>query len=352
MRIDYEIAKCIGFIGAQTPIGFAADGTCFFVRIDEETEAFTYIVTARHLVRPIKFGKETESLNGIVRIRVSRKTKDPLLLETIRSSWVPHPNRHVDVCVRPFSKAEFDSEDELDFHTLIVNDGVNTILFSDFQAERFGPITMGDEIFIPSLFPGHVGENRNIPVVRVGNIAAPPLEVIRVGSPTVPAYLIETKSLGGISGAPVFLHLQPGMRSNAPLSTKSEKGDYSVPYALIGMVLGLHSGQYASDFIQTDTAEAIVNRDTDFNAGLSVVLPIESVLELLRSDDMTSARKASLKAVERQSGYRPASSRPYPPISEIAGAPKLETDENPDHLEDFTRLVSAASKRKPKGDRT
>jgi hypothetical protein len=42
------------------------------------------------------------------------------------------------------------------------------------------------------------------------------------------------------------------------------------------------------------------------------------------------------------------------PVPTGAGGQKSEAnpDENPDHREDFNRLVSAASKPKPKGDRT
>ncbi len=356
MQIDEGIVKCVGFIGAESQTGFVADGTCFFVNYVEENESFLYVVTARHLVRPIKFGKETLPGDGLVRIRMSARIGAPRILDTVRKTWLPHSNRHIDACVRSFDLREFDPNDELDFNFLRINpeetSETGSILMTPEREKIFGPISMGDDVFIASLFPGHVGEKRNIPVVRVGNIAAPPLEVVRVGSPTVPAYLIETKSLGGTSGAPVFLHLQPQHTiRNVPRYWETSDGGRVVPYALIGIVLGLHSGMYASDFIQTDADEAIIGKDADFNAGISVVLPIQHVVDIIEGDELKSARKASLAAIQKQSGYRPASARSYPPTIGTAVS-ETKSDENRAHREDFNRLVSAASKPKPKDDRT
>jgi hypothetical protein len=339
MQIDEEILLCVGFIGAPSERGFVADGTCFFVHLTEETESFHYVVTARHLVRPIKFGQELLSLDGDVRIRVSRETKSPHIINTIRKEWIVHPDHHIDVCVLPFDIRREDPDGEFHLSVLSIC-GPTSILYQP-TIERFhGPIAVGDEIFIPSLFPGHVGEQRNIPVVRIGNIAARPIENIRIGSPTVPAYLIETRSLGGISGAPVFLHLSPSSARSAMKSQTTQIGR-NVPYALIGLVLGSHSGRYASDFVEADDNENIVTKDADFNAGISVALPIKHVLDILNSDELKGSRLAAIEEIKKQSGYRPAS----------ASAP-LASDRNPTHLEDFNRLVDVAARKRPQGDQS
>ncbi len=303
MQIDEEIAACIGFIGVNSEHGFIADGTCFFVQFPEETEAFLYMVTARHLVRPMRFGKETEPLDGIVSVRLSRKTKPPLVLQTRREEWICHPNRFVDLCVRPFDHWQLNPDGDL-FLASVELVGEKSLVLTPERWERVGKISLGDEIFIPSLFPGHVGERRNIPAFRFGNIAAPPLEPVRVGSPAVPAFLIETRSLGGTSGAPVFLHFKPELPRDAPRFFADGPGGRIVPFALIGMVLGAHSGKYASDFVTTDAEENLISTDAEFNAGLSVVLPIEHVVELIQSDEFRSARLVTLDAIKKQSGFR------------------------------------------------
>jgi hypothetical protein len=353
LQIDEGIVNCVGFIGAPSAVGFVADGTCFCVAYAVETEVFHYLVTARHLVRPIRFGKETLPADGTVKIRFSRKEKAPRIIDTRRDDWVVPNDRFLDLAVFPWDYRNIDPDGDLHFRSVYLN-GKRPVLMTAITEQSHGPVRMGDFIFIPSLFPGHTGERRNIPVARVGNIAAPPLEIVRWGSPTAPAYLIETKSLGGISGAPVFLHLDPYGRRGRPTRETSPDGREAVPYALIGVVLGLHGGRYAADFIETDEGEAIVGKDVDFNAGISVVLPIQHVIDLLESDPMKAARAASLEAIRKNSGYRPASAnRTYPPND---AAPEAETaapdQSNPTHREDFSRLVGAAAKKRPPADQT
>jgi len=337
MQIDEEILACVGFIGEPSEQGFVAAGTCFFVYLVEETESFQYIVTARHLVRPVRpGGKELLPLDGIVRIRVSRKTKPPHIIKTVRKEWIVHHNRHVDVCVRQFDLRAEDPDDDFHLNELSIG-GPTSILYHE---RNYGPIAIGDEIFIPSVFVPHVGEKRNIPIVRIGHIAARPIESIRAGSPTLPAYLIETKSLGGTSGAPIFLHLLPTLPRNTRHSKPTQIGRL-VPYALIGMVLGSHSGKYASDFVESDNEENLISKDADFNAGISVALPIQIVLDVLNSDKLKRSRTATIEAIKKQSGYRPSS----------AVNPKSRND-NPSHKEDFTRLVDVAARKRPRGDQT
>lgn len=348
LQIDAGLLSCIGFIGAPEGAAFVADGTCFCVGYPEETEMFHYLVTARHLVRPTKFGREELPEDGEVKIRLSRKDKPPRIVATRRGDWITPSDRFIDLAIFPWDYRRLDPDNELEMGAMTVA-GPDPLLLTPHWLAFWGKPSIGDEIFIPSLFPGHTGERMNIPIVRVGNIAATPLEPVRVGSPTTPAYLIETKSLGGISGAPVFIHLRPERPRSMPTSEKRRDGlpGYSVPYALIGIVLGIHSGQYVADFVHTDDNETVIGRDADFNAGISVVLPVEILLALLESPEMVMARKTSLAAIQRQSGYRPASAtRSFPPIDAKVDVP----DENPEHREDFRRLISAAAKKRPRAD--
>ena len=117
---------------------------------------------------------------------------------------------------------------------------------------------------MPSCFVGRVGDRKNIPVLRIGSIAAKPDEPIAGVSHQNPAYLIETRSLGGVSGSPVFLHLEPGHRRQTPKLIKSPDEKHSnAPYCLIGMMQGFHSGQYADDFIADGDVEKIVPDRSD-----------------------------------------------------------------------------------------
>ncbi|MDE2104694.1 MAG: hypothetical protein KGL39_46085 [Patescibacteria group bacterium] len=354
MQIEEQILKCIGFIGESSPAGFVADGTCFLVRVTEEGEWFAYLVTARHLVRPHRFGREELPLDGKVHIRFSRRDKPPKIIETLRSDWFPHPDRHVDVCIYPFNFRLHDADGDLDTGTLaLTTDGdLRPILYSPEEEKISGPIQIGDDVFFPSVFSGHVGEKENIPVVRIGHVAAISKEGIRAGSPTKGAYLIETKSLGGSSGAPVFLHLRPLAPRGLIKHQSVGPTNRIVPYALIGIVLGAHSGSYRHDIL-TDNEGTITAKDADFNAGLSVVLPIQHAMDIIDGEPMKTARANTIKMAKAISGYRPSSARgdasDAVPVGEDTSLP---SGANPNHREDFNSLASAAAKRKPADDRT
>ena len=53
-------------------------------------------------------------------------------------------------------------------------------------------IGIGDEVFVTGLFRGHTGRQRNVPIVRVGNIAAMPEEKVRTSRGDCLAYLIQS----------------------------------------------------------------------------------------------------------------------------------------------------------------
>ena len=45
-----------------------------------------------------------------------------------------------------------------------------------------------------------------MPILRMGNLAAYPQERVQVEGVEMDAYLIEARSIGGLSGSPVFYH--------------------------------------------------------------------------------------------------------------------------------------------------
>ena len=193
---------------------------------------------------------------------------------------------------------KWDSDDELQMCPINLSTHLSETTI------KHASLSIGDELFIPSLFIGRVGD-RN-PVLRVANLAAMDDEPVWGGSPSRPAYLVETRSLGGTSGSPVFLNVYPRRIINrGSIPTDPVSGVYEMPYLLIGMFIGTHSGQYHGDFVVDDDAPE-VSKDVDFNAGISIVLPIVQVLEVLNQPAMKDARRATIEAKRKQSGYRPA----------------------------------------------
>jgi hypothetical protein len=330
MQVHWQILKTTAFVGVPTERGFQAEGTCFFLAVQEEDLDFFYIVTCRHVARPTRDGKRNKHK---LWVRMNRKSGPPRIEETIRDNWICHQHSAIDVCIYPFPVLQWDHDDDLDVSTLR---GPSTILTED-RYREFG-LSLGDEVFIVGAFIGQVGERKNIPVVRVANIASMPDEPLWAGSPSGPAFLIETRSMGGISGSPVFLEPQArGLRMlgnwGLPID---QQGNVVSPYLVFAMMQGMHSGQYANDFVADDDIEKIVPKDADFNAGIGIAIPISQVMEVINREDMRKARRATIEAKRKDSGYKPT----------CAVASKLldheGAGENPSHREDFTALLSAA----------
>jgi len=285
--------------------------------------------------------------NDPIWIRVNcDEGKPPKLIETKRSDWLFHTNRRIDVCVYPFDYQKHNANEDLAITTLnSFGDGPGdpTIIFTEELQKHWG-LSLGDEVFIVGCFIGLVGDRKNIPVIRMGSIAAKPDEPIAGVSHQNPAYLIETRSLGGVSGSPVFIHMNPGRRLPKPeLSVATDGKSKRAPYFLIGMMQGFHSGQYAGDFISDDDEQKIVPVDTDFNAGIGVAIPMKQVMDLINRADLAEARMATIQAKKKQTGHHDASApapKVFPPASDV----------NPKHREDFTSLVTAAAQKREQED--
>jgi hypothetical protein len=338
MAIDDLILRCAAFAGFPTTHGFCAEGSAFFVSVREEDVAFVYVVSCTHVVRPFRDKRTREPNADSIWIRSHYGAGPPSLFKTRRSDWTCHPDyKNVDICVHGFNVAE-NIEPR---HIASINSSTNFL--TPTLEEKYGP-RLGDEIFITGAFVGRVGEARNIPVVRIANIAAMPIEPIWGASPKHPAYLIESRSIGGISGSPAFLNIDPDYERGPGEIAENES--FALPYILVGVVQGFHSGQYPEDVIPQNAAnneeDNVVAADVDFNAGICVMLPVARVVETLNQEILKKDRMVDIENRRKRSGYRPASAR----------AATLESDDNPNHREDFIRLVDVAARKRPQGDQT
>jgi hypothetical protein len=340
MQVHWQILKCTAFLGTPVQNAFYAEGTCFFLSISEDGRDFFYVVTCRHVVQPFLSRRGNEKNPESLWIRMNRKSGTPRIEKTIRGDWISHKDRSVDICIYTFPSHLWDHDDDLDI-SFMRADSINL------TTDRYHEVgfSLGDEVFIVGAFVGRVGDRKNIPVVRIANVAAMPEEPVWGGSPARPAFLIETRSLGGTSGSPIFLHPFPNRVAGNWALPIDQKGNVGAPYLLFGMMQGSHSGQYANDFVSDNDAERVIPKDADFNAGIAIALPIDQVMEVINRDDLKEARMVTIEAKRNQSGYKPASASALKPSAE-------PDDANPNHLEDFKRLVDAAARKRAQGDQT
>jgi hypothetical protein len=219
---------------------------------------FVDVVTAKHVIQHIRH----RSVDGRVWLRFNAKDGGTKLIETTMTDWEFHPDSMVDVAICwAGSTSEFDalliSEDDIATQDVIKREGIG----------------IGDEVFITGLFVNHYGSERNIPILRAGNIAAVPSEPVQTGMGPMDAYLVEARSIGGLSGSPVFVYLDP-------LRQWSPKGTLLVSTGESGggkfHLLGLIHGHYD---VSANMAGSDGLKEEAINMGIAIVVPVSKVVE-------------------------------------------------------------------------
>lgn len=299
VQVDDRIRFCTGFVGQGTDENFSAHGTCFCVHLVEGDFTFDYLISAQHLLWPYrKRNLKPPDRPIVVRLNTSNGTSR--VLPTPPKNWLYPADPSIDVCAMRFTELVPNPSDELDVRSI----NLNTMVVGPHNARSVG-LCLGDEVFICGAFVGRVGYRKNIPVVRIANIAAMPEETIDFASPNKAAYLIETRSLGGTSGSPVFLNLQStrvkGRQQHGAqvgmISTKTQNSTTHLvlPYLLLGMIIFIHGGNYSQDFVSEEDSTIHPLQDVEFNAGIAVALPVSVITDLLNSDE---AREARIKEID------------------------------------------------------
>jgi hypothetical protein len=279
MQIPNELRKCVAFFvyhsekrGRQV-----ADGTVFFVSMwgEVETEAvFTYAVTARHCITEL-------APFGDIRIRVNLRAGGTKRIEIPVSDWIFHPDEKVDVAITPF-----DISYTFDVEALSIERAATA------EVIRNEAIGIGDEIFQLGAFLSHYGRDHNIPIARIGNIAAMPEEPVMTRLGLTDAYLVETRSISGVSGSPVFVNVR-GIRQDVGKEPWFRLGD---TLAWLGLMHGHYPleinevGDSAFVEIRGESPEEPPRVRDPLHTGISIVVPVEKILETLNQPKVAEVR--------------------------------------------------------------
>jgi hypothetical protein len=333
VRVDDRIRFCTGFVGTGTNENFVAHGTCFCCHMDEDGFVFDYLISAQHVLWPHRRQDRREAPDMKMGIRLNTAKGTTKVLPAHPRDWIYPTDPTIDICAFRFHGMTHDENDELELGTI----NLRTMVV---HPNDIHDPSVGDEVFICGAFVGRIGYRKNIPVVRIANIAAMPEEQIDFASPKNPAYLIETRSLGGTSGSPVFLDTNP-MRVRTQRvglkvgiinrETQQTKVQLALPYLLLGIIIFSHGWNYAQDFVSESEGDIHPLTDVEFNAGIAVALPVQLIIDLLNSDSAREARMKEIEAKRKQSGARPASAirGEASPSSSLSSLPA--SGENPTH---------------------
>lgn len=272
MRIEDEIIKSVGFVSCDTdPLRYA--GTAFIVQVPyDETSGCLHLVTAKHVA---------DAVGADFVIGFNGKDGQPLFVKSGGVPWYFHPTESdsVDAAVIPFASSRIH---DYDISPIPVQ------IFADEARINEYDIGLGDEIFSVGLFTRYFGRTTLIPIVRTGNIAMMPNEPVPLGQfGLTEAYLIEGRSIGGLSGSPVFC------RNTVKIPGFNEQGQVK-HMAGVGQIhlLGLVHGHWdlPVNFSESEQSEAV-------NMGVSIVIPAKKIQEILYSPDLVQARNEAFQRI-------------------------------------------------------
>jgi hypothetical protein len=261
MIVNEETRMTVAFVCAKRTDGtFSQYGTAFFVghHSTQSHKLKTYVVTALHVIEGIRDQLSLDTVylryNGLTGIE-----ELPIAL----SNWYTHEGdegEYMDVAVARLPEGFFElPPGPHAVNPLKVRYWLSRHLVSILTGDQ-AHLRLGHEIGITGLFVHHTGSAFNIPIVRCGTIAALPGEPIRTRRGPLKGLLIELRSVGGLSGSPVFTSVNGQVY-------------------LIGLIHG-HFDNRDSDI------DALINEDSPssverINAGIGIVVPSDRIREAI-----------------------------------------------------------------------
>ena len=290
MGVPRELLECICYVYKEYNGQKEVIGTAFVVGVSGHMQHL-YLVTARHCVE--------SSRNGYYDLIVRFNTIDggATNLRLLKSAKWHFPEvKGVDLAV-----LSFDSSPNSNLHFQPVP--IDNFLDESMAWDEIGP---GDELLITGLFHKHSGIQKNYPIVRSGIIAAMPSEPL-VDDKTKAeyhAFLAEVRSIGGLSGSPVFVVYRP----QAAKVGKDSRGDSvirrEVPvlmpkrYYLLGLIRGHWD-------MEKDTSDSASGESGAINMGIAAVTPSAEIRRVLMSEALTSERDERTKEFLASNGPTP-----------------------------------------------
>ncbi len=273
MRVPTVVLKSIGFIGEfshEDAVGLDGDlcATGFFVCVPFRSpelcnKRICYFVTAGHVAQQLS--------DKPIFVLVNKRGGGVTGVEPMDARWGVHPtDRTTDVAIIQVRNPE-----DGDIATIKAEDLVTA---DDITSERVG---VGDEVFITGLFTEAPGSKRNMPIVRHGNIAMIPDEQIQTDFGYADAYLIEARSIGGLSGSPVFV--RPSIEVNVDEGRLHGSGSIKL--------LGLMHGHWDIKESEMNQSSIVHDRRRGVNLGIGVVVPALKIFETINGPRMEEMRR-------------------------------------------------------------
>jgi hypothetical protein len=278
LRVPDLVLSCVGYVAELCGSTMSTDAvdpiaTTFIVSSSIPNVVGVrvfYAVTAAHALKSLA----DESNLVIV---VNKKGGGVCFIPTFFGAF-RHPDDTVDVAVIPvkydpsFDITAFDIEDFFDEAN---------------NPENIGP---GDEVFFPGLFTPAPGIDRVTPLVRHGNIAMIPKQQIQTSEGYQDIYLIEARSIGGLSGSPVFA------RETVVLPASRESGQVNMHGLGVFKLLGLIKAHWDVDENKINQAHVLHDPKRGVNLGIAQVVPANKIKETINGPALSAIRESAARS--------------------------------------------------------
>lgn len=291
MRVDDFVLKCVGFVcevehrdsggvpsGNPYGTGFFVSVPCEHPEMKAKGACTVYFVTAKHVIDDLAGRKMFFSVNE----QGGGKTT---IEGIIGDRWWYHPtDRMADVAIAPVWP-----------HRTADVISVNIVQLGTPELLSAIGVGIGDEVFSSGLFAPVEGIKRNLPIVRHGNIAMMPDEQIQTEDGYADVYLVEARSLPGISGSPVFV------RPTLTFKVQDQRGKKADVFcAGLGIVLlGLMQAHWDVRESEINKAAFTHDRKRGVNMGVAMVVPAIKILETINQEGLVTMRREEEKRATR-----------------------------------------------------
>lgn len=293
MRIPDGVLESVCFISVIVKTAHGETdffiGTGFFVSLPSAipNRRYTYLVTAKHVIQGAK-------AQGFSEFFIRLNTADGgSVIAAIPDDWLYPDNPAADVAVMPVTIGKYNPA--LQFRT----NPIDSIATDEFLQEH--SIGVGDDLIIVGLFSQRWGHRRNIPIVRSGIIASMPDEpFMDEPGELYDAYLVEMRSIGGLSGSPVFVFMD-ALRAIPDRRMEYDFNNLEWRLALIGVIRG-HWELQRQDAVSDNAGASQEASEIDrLNTGIAQVTPIQEVLAILNREELVKERqRIEEEALRRQ----------------------------------------------------
>ncbi len=251
-----------------------AGGTGFLVAVClTEPRWQVYVVTCEHVAK------------DNIGVRINTKDGKADVLEIPR--WVAHPGGD-DLAVAPL-----DLGGEHRWHCVMESEFISR---QDIQKYGIGP---GDDTYMVGRFINHEGQLSNTPAARFGNLAMLPYKIQQPDRNfDQESFLVESRSLSGFSGSPVFLQIFRALpRPHGPtdLSRREERTDAKSGISILSVSSNeIWTGLLGVDWGHLQGKEEALGQGGFYfyapNSGMSGVVPAWKLRELLDVPELMAQR--------------------------------------------------------------